>query len=445
MRGGQPTAKISKGQQPPTTAALLAGRFESIIKAERLMSPNDITAQAATLYKNAVARVALAHPLAILTVQELVINAIHDAPVAQRVNDFMRSAVGSVGTTLLVANRDAEFDADAVETVVETQFLPYVDQAEQALYTSPLTVQDPEIRQAVAAIVGHNPHNRDSLDVAAERYLATNGRPPMTQLSEQAASALVDALEKMPVVAAIYRGDIGADVPDSRQTSVTHTEPAFQQKHFQKYYDQFLKNVTGALTKLYGMVEPNRLPPAERTKVVEVNPDEIVAAFKKDPVTVNPFRADADRENDKIRLSVLDEIPTIVHELGHHVEFALPIVVWLDLLQILQERAGGRSLIDIYGNGKEIAFAAAMPAFREIYRNQEGGEATAKYAAKIYSSGDTELMSMSLEMFSQPAKARTLIRRDPILAATVLRTIRPTEFKAVIPAELRALLPRGDV
>jgi hypothetical protein len=444
MRGGVPTAKISKGASPPSTAALLAGRFESTIMAEHLMSPNDITSRAATLYKNAVARVALAHPLAILTINDLVVNGIHDAPVAQKVKDFIGSVVGSVCTTLLIENRDSEVNPDGIETLVETQFLPYVTQAEQALYTSPLTVQDADIRLAVTATIGHNPLDLDSLDVAAERYLATNGRAPMTTMSGNARSALIDALEQMPVVKAIYRGDVAADVPDSRRTAVTHTEEAFQQQHFQKYCERFLHNVTGALVKLYGMVEPGRLPPADRTKVVEVNPDEIVAGFKKDEVRINPFRADAERTNDKIRLSVLDEIPTIVHELGHHVEFALPIVVWLDLVQILQERANGRPLIDIYGNGKEIAFAAAMPAFQEIYRKEPGGEATAKYPAKIYASGDTELMSMSLEMFSQPEKARTLIRHDPILAATVLRAIRPAEFKASIQPELRALLPRGD-
>lgn len=444
MRGIKPTANISKGAPPPSAAALLAGRFESIIKAENLMRANDITAAAATLYKNAVARVAHAHPLAMLSIQDLVVNAIHDMPVAQKVNDFILSVVGSVGSTLLIERRDSEWDQHAVETIVETQFLPYVSQAEQALYTSPLTVQDADIRGAVAATVGHNPLHLDSLDVAAERYMATNNRAPMTGMSETARKALVDALERMPVVAAIYQGTVAADVPDSRRTSVTQTEEAFQQTHFQKYCARFLDNVTGALTKLYGMVEPARLPPADRTKVVEVNPDEVAQGVKKDQVFVNPFRADADRMNDKIRLSVLDEIPTIVHELGHHVEFALPIVVWLDLVQILQERAGGRALVDIYGNGKEIAYAAAMPAFQEIYRKEPGGEFTAKYAAKIYASGDTELMSMSLEMFSQPAKARTLINHDPILAATVLRAIRPAEFKAAIPPELRALLPRGD-
>src|SRR5690349_10808301 len=150
MRGIKPTANISKGAPPPSAAALLAGRFESIIKAENLMGANDITARAATLYKNAVARIAHAHPLAVLSVQDLVVNAIHDMPIAQKVNDFILSVVGSVGSTLLIERRDSEWDEHAVETIAETQFLPYVSQAEQALYTSPLTVQDADIRGAVA-------------------------------------------------------------------------------------------------------------------------------------------------------------------------------------------------------------------------------------------------------------------------------------------------------
>ena len=137
-------------------------------------------------------------------------------------------------------------------------------------------------------------------------------------------------------------------------------------------------------------------------------------------------------------------MPTLVHEMGHQVEFALPVMVWLDLIQVLQDRSG-RRLIDIYGNGKEIAFDAAMPAFKEIYAGTGGRDVGPKYAAKIYADGDTELMSMSMEMLSQPAKARQLITHDPILAATILRSIRPIEFAATVPANLRALLPRGDV
>jgi|GEM_PF-3962632 len=47
---------------------------------------------------------------------------------------------------------------------------------------------------------------------------------------------------------------------------------------------------------------------------------------------------------------------------------------------------------------------------------------------------------MTMQFFSQPNTAVLMIQRDPVLAATVLRAIRPGDFTN-FPVNLLALLP----
>jgi hypothetical protein len=81
-----------------------------------------------------------------------------------------------------------------------------------------------------------------------------------------------------------------------------------------------------------------------------------------------------------------------------------------------------------------------MPAFEAYYAKQEQQRSGKYYAAKLYASGDTELLSMTVQFFSQPDTAILMIQRDPVLAATVLRAIRPDDFTN-FPGNLLALLP----
>lgn len=444
MRGDKPMPKIKKGWAPPTTVSLLLGRYEAIINDEGLLKPADLSAKAAALFKNAVPAPVLGNPLEQLTTAQLVAKAVHELSLPMTtapLPEYLERVVGFVGAELAMNSRLDEYKEDVIADLVETQLLPYVAQAELALYGAQQTLRDNDVRQAVALTAGHNPNHIDSLDLAARLYLAAAPRVALAEPAGQDRHDLIIALESMPIVKALYSGNVVGDAPDKGHVKITHTEEAFRQDHFMKYYQRFIETATTALAQVYGMVEPTRLPPVDRIKNIEVNPDEVKKEFLKSPEILK-FRPDANRQNDKVRLSVTESIPKTVHELGHQVEFALPIAVWLDLIQILQDRAGGQKMVDIYGDGMEIAFAAAMPAFTAMYPETPS---VAKYAAKIYEEGDTEVLSMSMEALSEPDKARKLVNDDPLLAATVLRSIRPLEFHGFVPPNLRALLPRGDV
>lgn len=443
MRGKPAQVRIAPGVAPPTTQALLLARWEAILEDEGLIRPAMLTDRAAALFRATNPRVVHAdNPLAPDTLDDMIVNAVHHlADGSMKLADYIGGICGFVMTQAISEGRT--LDLLDVQVRVDELFLPSVVQAELALYGSALTVRNAEIRAAVAGTVGHNPDHRDSLDIAAARTLAGAPRPKLAELDGPTKGRLITALETMPAVVRIYAGTIGSDADDGAEVRVNYAPGTTDQDHFMQYAQGFADRVVRALKTVHGLVEPARRPPAERVATVEINPDEVKRRFLRSPEITN-FRADASRRNDRVRASVRDGVPTLVHEMGHQVEFALPIMVWLDLIQVLQDRAG-RRLIDIYGNGEEIAFDAAMPAFREIYAGTGSRDAGPKYAAKIYASGDTELMSMSMEMLSQPAKARQLITHDPLLAATILRSIRPVEFAASVPADLRALLPRGDV
>jgi hypothetical protein len=66
---------------------------------------------------------------------------------------------------------------------------------------------------------------------------------------------------------------------------------------------------------------------------------------------------------------------------------------------------------------------------------------TGLYSAKVYDSDSTEVMSMSLEYFSEPATAAKMIEEDPLQSAVILRAVRPEEFHRYVPQELRDVLP----
>jgi hypothetical protein len=135
-----------------------------------------------------------------------------------------------------------------------------------------------------------------------------------------------------------------------------------------------------------------------------------------------------------------------VHELGHQLEYSLPIDEWMDIQDLLRMRHKDEmvkkneknTLKSIYPNSffkdnrEEAAFRGKMPG-------------TGTYSAKYYDSGNTEVMSMTLEYFSNPEKAIQLIEHDPFQAAIILRLIAPEEFYDYVSDEMNALMPGPKV
>jgi len=142
----------------------------------------------------------------------------------------------------------------------------------------------------------------------------------------------------------------------------------------------------------------------------------------------NPYGFRAYQSNDEIHIAQDEDESILVHELGHYIENNLPIEKWMDIQLLLHGRNAGKQKGSyIYPKSySEQGFAGNYPA-------------TGKYTSKVYSSGHTEVMSMSMEYLAHPTKFKTLIDKDPQQAAIVLRLMRPKEF-----ASTRQLAPYLD-
>ena len=441
MRGDKPVAKPKVGDQAPSTRTIVLGRFQAIIR-DAGYEPRELFAAAMRAFLVAHPRTYSVHPLEELDDEHSLVATMHNVP-ANEYDDYKEFAdMVAHHYRLDFKKRHPESDLpSSVQTagrILELlePFDRFFAAGELALYADG-RLRNAELSTAIAATAGNNPHHRDVLDLLADTLPAAQARPQLPEPDQDSKTALTNFLKSLPIVDALLKGrawELGEGGALLKGWDITGG--AENQAHFEKYLEQFVENLRQGLMLLSAMVEPARRPPADRVSTVEINPDEVEELLFRDP-RIKKFRAESTRAMDKVQLSVMNEVPAVVHELGHQVEFALPIAVWMDLLQILQSRSGGKPLADIYGNGKEVAFQAAMPAFEEIY----GADSpSAKYPAKVYSTGDTEVVSTTMEMLSQPAKALVMVEKDPVLVATVLRAIRPSDFVG-FPANLTSLLP----
>ncbi len=128
----------------------------------------------------------------------------------------------------------------------------------------------------------------------------------------------------------------------------------------------------------------------------------------------------AEQDGDTIFIAQDENSPIVVHEVGHYVENHVSGFVWRDVHKLMAERhavAGGGGL------------ALKGPLFGST-EGRYGGEypATGKYTSKVYTSGSTEVVSMTLEFLSRPSDAKRMIERDPQQTALVLRGLNPAEY-----------------
>ncbi len=135
------------------------------------------------------------------------------------------------------------------------------------------------------------------------------------------------------------------------------------------------------------------------------------------------YRANANDE--EVNLAYNQDEGTMAHEVGHAVERHLPVKRWHDIHMLLGTRhqaAGG-------GGAK----SGDTPIFTTWTEGRFGGKyVTGKYTSRTYKFGNVaEVVSMAMQYFSDPSKARELIEGDPQHAAIVLRSMRPDEYKSV--------------
>jgi hypothetical protein len=363
------------------------------------------------------------------------------APIANAVNVeyFKQIAYGKAKDyiALLMGNTEPASEAFTLPRI-NAIFDPYVFKAEKQLYLS-CTSLPQDVKTLVTLVCERDDHaNQDPL-ILVVKHLTDGPEVIIKELTSP--QVLVAALENMPIVKAMYAGELVKGkfiVGDGSLGKLQIRPEAKNQDHFAKYIDNFVSTIVPNGLMIYAsLVEPERQIALEHVATIEIYPDivekRIIELFG---TSITRYRANAAREQNEICVSVMNSVSTVVHEIGHQVEFYLPLTQWLTIHRLLRSRKRGDQLIDIYGNGKEIAVDATMPAFAAVRKSSE------KYVAKLYSSGDTEVLSMSMEYLSQPETAKILIKNDPLLAAIILRAIGPQDVQAQIAPDLLALLPQ---
>ena len=116
-----------------------------------------------------------------------------------------------------------------------------------------------------------------------------------------------------------------------------------------------------------------------------------------------------------------EDTAIIVHEIGHYLEAKLPPETWHDIRLLIEERHKAK------GGGATAGQGAGGKKDKEG-RHEGDYAATGKYTSRTYASGDTEMMSMTLEYLANKTNAKKMVEKDPQQAAIILRGVRPREY-----------------
>jgi hypothetical protein len=150
----------------------------------------------------------------------------------------------------------------------------------------------------------------------------------------------------------------------------------------------------------------------------------------------NVYRAN--QAGNVVNIAQNEESWIVVHEVGHYLEKELPIEVWTDIRALIQSRHAAAAPPDptkaVGGRGSksEGGFAGEYAA-------------TGKYTSRAYSTGDTEMMSLTIEFLKNPGKTLTMLEKDPVQAATILRHLRPKDYAANVGDEFDEFIPNTPV
>ncbi len=175
----------------------------------------------------------------------------------------------------------------------------------------------------------------------------------------------------------------------------------------------FAKNLEAANQFIKFIVEPQLLREIPKPEI-HVHLD-----YSSGPKHPKGFRAF--QSGKTVHVAQNEDTAIIVHEIGHYLESHLPTDVWHDIRLLIEQRhkAAGGGTVALQGAGgkkdKEGRFAGEYGA-------------TGKYTSRAYASGDSEMMSMTLEYFAAKGNAKEMIENDPQQAALILRGVRPKEY-----------------
>ncbi len=123
-------------------------------------------------------------------------------------------------------------------------------------------------------------------------------------------------------------------------------------------------------------------------------------------------------------VDVSDEVPIIVHEIAHYLEWHLD-ALWEAVMALREQR---HAWADPRGKRIAVEIPAEMePRIEERGRFAGDYPATTPYCSKVYDFGATELVSMTLEKLATKETTSELVHADPLLALVVLFHLRPND------------------
>jgi|GEM_PF-5232605 len=146
------------------------------------------------------------------------------------------------------------------------------------------------------------------------------------------------------------------------------------------------------------------------------------------------FRAYAS-DSEGVHISTDDGQEILVHEVSHYVENFAPSEMWHDIHTMMRARHQSRvdqRLAKKPGDAEANLLGHGDTGMKEEGRYRGTYAATGMYTSSAYDgSASTEVTSMTTQFLAKPDTAKTLIEKDPIQAATILRHLKPEEFNPI--------------
>jgi len=332
----------------------------------------------------------------------------------------------------------SEFDLDFLHYEGRTALELAIRDTRLGVFMSERHVSNPELRR----LLPEAPEEEVPGPAAVRSFLRSHQRTGfLRELSGREKRRLIRALGQMPVVRRILSGDISNLREAARSPQAGRwLAPATSGDPLDR---ETWHNVRTGMAQIVNMVDPELLErvPVPRV-VVNPNPSKLEAIRNWRLQDLAGFRAYSSRHSQEIHIAPREAAKIVVHETGHQLEYFLPTTTWLDIQQLLRMRHEQGMAADRRNVLVPIRPRSLAASVRQEARYRAEMPATGPYSARFYGSGNTEVMSMSLEYFSNPETARELILNDPLQAAIILRSIQPREFRSHIPAALQLLLPQ---
>ena len=155
------------------------------------------------------------------------------------------------------------------------------------------------------------------------------------------------------------------------------------------------------------------------------------------------FRAYAS-DSEGVHISTDDGQEILVHEVSHYVENFAPSEMWHDIHTMMRARHKARAderLAKKPGDTEADQLGHGDTGMKLEGRYRGAYAATGMYTSSAYDgSASTEVTSMTTQFLAKPDTAKTLIEKDPIQAATILRHLKPEEFRPIA-VQFKDVLP----